>query len=140
MAVVLRGLGARGGPGVAPASWFVAAVNGAGLGDGMAVLTDGQLSGLNRGYAVGQVLPEAADGGPLALVRDGDEIVIDIGARRLDLLVPEAELAARRAAWAEQPATPPVHGRSGWLSQYRTMVQPLERRGVLRPPARAERD
>jgi len=113
----------------------VAAVNGAGLGEGMAVLTDGQLSGLNRGYTVGQVLPEAADGGPLALVENGDEIVIDIGERRLDLLVPETELAARRVRWEERPATPPVHGRSGWLSQYRHMVQPLERGGVLRPGA-----
>jgi len=133
MAVVLRGLGARGGPGVASASWFVAAVNGAGLGDGMAVLTDGQLSGLNRGYTVGQVLPEAADGGPLALVQDGDEIVIDINERRLDLLVSESELAHRSVERARLPAPTPVHGRSGWLSQYRDMVQPLERGGVLRP-------
>jgi dihydroxy-acid dehydratase len=138
MAVVLRGLGARGGPGVASASWFVAAVNGAGLGDGMAVLTDGQLSGLNRGYTVGQVLPEAADGGPLALVEDGDEVVIDISERRLDLLVPEEEMAARRLRWAERPAVPSLHGRSGWLSQYRAMVQPLERGGVLRAGTRAE--
>lgn len=131
MGVVLRSLGARGGPGVASASWFVAAVNGAGLGEGMAVITDGQLSGLNRGYTVGQVLPEAADGGPLALVQDGDEIVIDLGARRLDLLVPEAELAARRARLAE--AGPPHSGvDGGWLAQYRALVQPLSRGGVLR--------
>jgi len=137
MAVVLRGLGARGGPGVASASWFVAAVNGAGLGEGMAVLTDGQLSGLNRGYTVGQVLPEAADGGPLALVRDGDEIVINIGERRLDLLVGEEEIARRNRDRTERPTPVPEHGRTGWLSQYRTMVQPLERGGVLRPSAGA---
>ena len=136
MAVVLRGLGARGGPGVASASWFVAAVNGAGLGDGMAVLTDGQLSGLNRGYTVGQVLPEAADGGPLGLVEDGDEILIDIGARRLDLLVVEGELEARRQRLALRPAQAPQHGRTGWLSQYRHMVQPLEHGGVLRSTPR----
>lgn len=131
MAVVLRGLGARGGPGVASASWFVAAVNGAGLGVGMAVITDGQLSGLNRGYTVGQVLPEAADGGAIALVRDGDEIVIDLAARRLDLAVPEADLATRRAQLDRAgSATSPSGG--GWLDQYRALVQPLNRGGVLR--------
>jgi dihydroxy-acid dehydratase len=131
MAVVLRGLGARGGPGVASASWFVAAVNGAGLGDGMAVITDGQLSGLNRGYTVGQVLPEAADGGPLALVRDGDEVVIDLAARRLDLAVPETELAARRLR-LDEAGPPPSAAGGGWLAQYRALVQPLDRGGVLR--------
>ena len=61
-----------------------------------AELRDGQLSGLNRGYTVGQVLPEAANGGPLAPVRDGDEVVIDLAARRLDTAVPETELATRQ--------------------------------------------
>ena len=98
----------------------------------MAVITDGQLSGLNRGYTVGQVLPETADGGPLALVRNGDEVVIDLAARRLDLAVPETELATRRLRLDEAGAPPSATG--GWLAQYRALVQPLDRGGVLRAP------
>ena len=96
-----------------------------------AELRDGQLSGLNRGYTVGQVLPEAANGGPLAPVRDGDEVVIDLAARRLDLAVPEAELATRRARLGEAGPRPSASG-GGWLAQYRALVQPLDRGGGLR--------
>jgi dihydroxy-acid dehydratase len=129
--VVLRGLGARGGPGVASASWFVAAINGAPLGAEVAIVTDGQLSGLNRGYAVGQVLPEAADGGPIGLVKDSDIISIDIAARTIDLEVNEVELRQR-----PQPvsAAPKVQTR-GWLALYRSWVTPLSEGGTLRPPA-----
>ncbi|MGD9942075.1 MAG: dihydroxy-acid dehydratase [Burkholderiaceae bacterium] len=128
--IVLRGLGARGGPGVASASWFVAAVNGAHLGQDIAVVTDGQLSGLNRGFTVGQVLPEAADGGPIALVRDGDPVTIDIEHRRLDLDIDAAELARRRAALPAFVAAE----RKGWLGIYQQLVQPLSRGGTLKVP------
>jgi dihydroxy-acid dehydratase len=127
--VVLRGLGARGGPGVASASWFVAAVNGARLGDAIAVITDGQLSGLNRGYTIGQVMPEAAEGGPIALVRDGDTVLIDVGNRKLELEISADEMEKRRAAL---PAFVPSETR-GWLRIYQNLVQPLQMGGVLRP-------
>ncbi|MEX0730191.1 MAG: dihydroxy-acid dehydratase [Aquisalimonadaceae bacterium] len=128
-AVILRGLGPRGGPGVASASWFVAAVNGAGLGYDMAVITDGQLSGLNRGLTVGQVTPEAAGGGPLALVRDGDPITIDLAGRKLSLGITEQDFRARQAALP--PFTPLA--KSGWLALYESLVQPLSDGAVLKP-------
>lgn len=125
----LRGMGPMGGPGVALASSFVAAVEGAGLNGHVAIVTDGQLSGLNRGIAVGQVCPEAAASGPLAWVRDGDEIVIDIAARRLDLRVSEDELERRR----QQPNPVVASQEHGWLDVYRRTVQPLARGAVLIP-------
>ncbi|MEH2512153.1 dihydroxy-acid dehydratase [Nitrobacteraceae bacterium AZCC 1564] len=126
--IVLRGLGARGGPGVASASWFVAAVNGARLGEEIAVITDGQLSGLNRGFTIGQVMPEAADGGPIALVQNGDSVSIDVEARSIELEVPEAELEQRRAA------LPPFVNseKTGWLALYQDRVQPLTQGGTLK--------
>lgn len=127
--VVLRGLGARGGPGVASASWFVAAIQGAGFGDRIAVVTDGQLSGLNRGFVVGQVMPEAADGGPLALVQDGDSIEIDLANRRVDLDIDAATFEARRQAMPEFEPTE----KKGWLGIYQRLVQPLSKGGILRP-------
>lgn len=126
--VLLRGLGARGGPGVASASWFVAAVKGAGLSEDIAVITDGQLSGLNGGFAVGQVMPEAAEGGPLAIVRDGDTIAIDLALRSIELEI-DADVIASRFAMltgGERPL-------KGWLAIYRALVQPLSRGGTLRP-------
>ena len=127
--VVLRNLGARGGPGVASASWFVAAVNGAHLGAEIAVVTDGQLSGLNRGFTIGQVLPEAADGGPIAFVRDDDIVSIDIAARRIELEVDAAELTRRRSS------TPPFQNqeKKGWLAIYQDRVRPLSEGGTLKP-------
>ncbi|MFG1208867.1 dihydroxy-acid dehydratase [Xanthobacter sp.] len=127
--VVLRGLGPKGGPGTVFAASFMAALIGAGLGAGVAVVTDGELSGLNSGITIGQVMPEAAEGGPLGLVAEGDVISIDIGARRVDLEVPESELAARRAVWRA-----PDHSQiRGWLGQYAAMVQPLSKGAVLKP-------
>lgn len=125
----LRGMGPIGGPGVALASSFVAAVEGAGFNGKVAVVTDGQLSGLNRGVAVGQVCPEAAAGGPLALVKDGDEIEIDIPGRQINLLIAESEMATRRAE-----ATPIVGAtEQGWLNIYSKTVKPLARGAVLIP-------
>ncbi len=125
--IVLRMLGPLGGPGTVFAASFMAALVGAGLGDSVAVVTDGELSGLNRGITIGQVMPEAAEGGPLALVTDGDVIAIDLDARRVDLMVDAEEMAARQAAWQAPPETTEV----GWLSQYRRLVQPLAKGAVL---------
>ena len=125
--IVLRMLGPLGGPGTVFAASFMAALVGAGLGADVAVVTDGELSGLNSGITIGQVMPEAAEGGPLAAVRDGDSIEIDLNARRIELRVPAAEIAARLKDF-----TPPVpQGRFGWLHLYGKLVQPLSRGAVL---------
>lgn len=124
---VLRGMGPRGGPGMALASGFVSAVDGAGLSASVAVITDGQLSGLNRGIAVGQVSPEAAMGGLIWLVEDGDSICIDVDKRSVTLEVDQAVIEARRASAAEfQPAD-----EHGWLSIYARTVGPMEQGAVL---------
>lgn len=127
---VLRGMGARGGPGMALASGFVAAVEGAGRSRDVAVLTDGQLSGLNRGIAIGLVSPEAAAGGLIAFVEDGDPILVDIEHRTVTLAVDEGELARRRE---RGPTVAPAEER-GWLSIYARTVQPISRGAVLIEP------
>jgi dihydroxy-acid dehydratase len=130
--VVLRGLGVTGSPGMGMASALVFALDGAGLTGRVAVVTDGQLSGLvNKGIVVGEVSPEAATGGPLGLVRDGDTIRIDVLARTADLDVPADELAARTAARAANPPVRPAE--VGWLSVYQRLVRPLPEGAVLRP-------
>ncbi|MGQ4436387.1 MULTISPECIES: dihydroxy-acid dehydratase [unclassified Streptomyces] len=123
--IVLRGMGPRGGPGTVFAASFVAALNGAGLGGQVAVVTDGELSGLNHGLVVGQVMPEAADGGPLAGVRDGDRICIDLDARLLDTDTPRNG--------APVTAGDPQAER-GWLGQYAALVGPIQQGAVLRRP------
>lgn len=130
--IVLRMLGPKGGPGTVFAASFMAALVGAGLGSEVAVVTDGELSGLNSGITIGQVMPEAAEGGPLAAVRDGDVIEIDLAARRIELQVAPEELARRLAGFV-----PPVpRGRYGWLHLYGQLVQPLSQGAVLgRRPA-----
>jgi dihydroxy-acid dehydratase len=127
-AVVLRMLGPKGGPGTVFAASFMAALVGAGLGDKVAVITDGELSGLNSGITIGQVMPEAAEGGPLAAVETGDPIKIDLEARTIDLAIPAAEIEARLAAL---PPRPPTLER-GWLAMYRVLVQPMSKGAVLR--------
>jgi dihydroxy-acid dehydratase len=108
--LVLRGLGPVGTPGMGMASQPVFALAGAGLAERVAVVTDGQLSGLvNKGIVVGEVRPEAALPGPLGLVADGDRIAVDLAARRVDLLVDEVELARRT------PLRTGHSGRNGWL-------------------------
>jgi dihydroxy-acid dehydratase len=130
--VVLRGLGVTGSPGMGMASALVFALDGAGLTGQVAVVTDGQLSGLvNKGIVVGEVSPEAAAGGPLGLVRDGDQISIDVPARTADLRVPAEELAGRKAARAADP--PSRRAEVGWLSVYQRLVRPLPEGAVLRP-------
>ncbi|MBY4213645.1 dihydroxy-acid dehydratase [Rhodococcus fascians] len=123
--IVLRGMGPRGGPGTVFAASFVAALNGAGLGGRVAVVTDGELSGLNHGLVVGQVMPEAADGGPLAGVREGDIISIDLDARRVD--VDPARYGDPVKARGDNPER-------GWLGQYAALVGPIQQGAVLRRP------
>ena len=120
--VVLTGLGLRGSPGMGLTSALMFAIDGAGLSTSVAVITDGQMSGLvNGGLVIAEVSPEGAAGGPLGLVRDGDLISIDVNARTVDLEVEADELAARRAS------LPPLAAPTGcgWLSVYARSVGPL---------------
>ena len=130
--VVMRGAGVRGGPAMGGgASKVVFAIDGAGLGDHVAMLTDGHLSGLVcKGLVVAEVAPEAAVGGPLALVEDGDIITIDLDHNSLEAHISEAEIQARRARW--QPLAPQFGG--GWLDIYRHNVSAMEHGAVLIKP------
>ena len=101
--IVIRYEGPKGSPGMPEMLAVTAAVAGAGLGKDVALITDGRFSGATKGISVGHIAPEACVGGPIAHVRDGDRIRIDTDARSLDVLVDEAELAARAASW-EPPA------------------------------------
>lgn len=123
---VLRMMGPKGGPGTVFAASFMAALQGTDLRGQVAVVTDGELSGLNSGITVGQVMPEAAEGGPLAWVEDGDKIVLDLDARRIDLLVDERVLKMRAGSGLSLPDAP-----KGWLSIYRETVGPLSRGAVV---------
>lgn len=95
-----------------------ATLMGLGLGDSVALVTDGRFSGGTRGPCIGHVSPEAAEGGPIALVEEGDRILLDIPARRLELLVDETVLAERRARWS----APEPKIKSGWLARYAKVV------------------
>ncbi|HEY8239203.1 MAG TPA: dihydroxy-acid dehydratase [Candidatus Limnocylindrales bacterium] len=116
--VVVRYEGPVGGPGMQEMLSVTAALQGEGLGGSVALLTDGRFSGGTHGLMIGHVAPEAALGGPIALVAEGDEIVIDVEARRLDLDIPDAVLAERRAAW--QPPVPRYLG--GVMAKYAALV------------------
>jgi dihydroxy-acid dehydratase len=102
--VVIRFEGPAGGPGMPEMLAVTAAIKGSGLGDSVALVTDGRFSGATAGLCVGHIAPEAAAGGPIALVREGDRITIDIPARRLSLNIPEAELRRRRREWEPPPS------------------------------------
>src|SRR5581483_4540388 len=97
--LVIRNEGPKGGPGMREMLGPTALIYGQGMGEKVALVTDGRFSGATRGMCIGYVSPEAAAGGPLALVRDGDRVRIDAAARRIDCLVAAEELARRRAAW-----------------------------------------
>jgi dihydroxy-acid dehydratase len=116
--VVIRYEGPKGGPGMREMLAITGAIKGAGLGKDVLLLTDGRFSGGTTGLCVGHVAPEASDGGPIALVRDGDRVRLDVAAHRLDLLVDDDELEARRAGWAPLP---PVY-RAGVLAKYVKLV------------------
>jgi dihydroxy-acid dehydratase len=101
--VVIRYEGPRGGPGMREMLAVTGAIKGAGLGKDVLLLTDGRFSGGTTGLCIGHVAPEATDGGPIAFVRDGDPIRLDLAARTLDLLVDDDELARRREGWSPLP-------------------------------------
>ena len=112
--LVIRYEGPKGGPGMPEMLTPTSALMGAGLGDKVALLTDGRFSGGSHGFIVGHVTPEAQEGGPIALVQDGDRISIDAKTRKMDLEVAESELATRRAAWE----APPLKATRGTLYKY----------------------
>ena len=116
--VVIRYEGPRGGPGMREMLAVTAALVGAGLGESVALVTDGRFSGATRGLMVGHVAPEAAAGGPIAAVRDGDVITVDVTSRRLAVEITDAELRARLAAW--QP--PPPRFQTGVMAKYARLV------------------
>jgi dihydroxy-acid dehydratase len=117
--VVIRYEGPKGGPGMREMLAITAAIKGAGLGKDVLLLTDGRFSGGTTGLCIGHIAPEAVDAGPIAFVRDGDLIRVDIAARSLDLLVDEAELASRRSGWEPLP---PRYTR-GVLAKYSRLVR-----------------
>jgi dihydroxy-acid dehydratase len=125
--VILRMMGPMGGPGTVFACSFMAALVGAGHNDDVAVITDGELSGLNRGITVGQVMPEAAEGGPLAVVNEGDRVRIDLHKRKLEIMIEADELKSRLGAWKKRvrPA------KRSWLSIYAQVVQPISKGAIL---------
>ena len=118
--VVIRYEGPKGGPGMREMLAVTAAIKGAGLGKDVLLLTDGRFSGATTGLCVGHVAPEAVDGGPIAFVRDGDRIVLDVANRTLTLDVDEAELERRREGWITAAARAP-HGRAGQVRQARRL-------------------
>jgi dihydroxy-acid dehydratase len=124
--VVIRYEGPKGGPGMREMLMITGAIKGAGLGKSVLLITDGRFSGGTTGLCVGHVAPEAVEGGPIGLVRDGDRVRIDIPNRRLDLLVDDAELAARRSAFAPLP---PRYER-GVLAKYAKLVGSASRGAV----------
>ncbi len=134
--VVIRYEGPKGGPGMREMLNPTSAIAGMGLGSSVALITDGRFSGASRGASIGHVSPEAAVGGPIALVEEGDIIRIDIPGNRLDVLVSDEVLKARRAAW--KPREPKVT--TGYLSRYREMVTSGNRGAVLEIPGQGGND
>jgi dihydroxy-acid dehydratase len=124
--VIIRNEGPKGGPGMqemlSPTSYIV----GMGLGDKVALITDGRFSGGTAGACIGHVSPEAAEGGPIGLLRVGDRLRIDFPNRRIDILVPEVELTARKGGWK-----PVQRQLTGWLSRYQKLVSNASQGGIL---------
>src|SRR5262249_30840372 len=127
--VVIRNEGRKGGPGMREMLAVTAAIKGAGLGKDVVLVTDGRFSGATFGACIAHTAPEAFDGGPIALVADGDPIVLDVPQRRLDLQVDEAELDRRRAGWKR----PAPNYTSGALAKYAALVSGADRGAVCQP-------
>lgn len=127
--VVIRYEGPKGAPGMPEMLKVTAAIVGAGLGESVALITDGRFSGATRGIMVGHVAPEAAVGGPIALVENGDRIIIDGGAGLLKLDMPDEELERRRKNWTP----PPPKYSGGLLAKYAALVQQADRGAVTNP-------
>jgi dihydroxy-acid dehydratase len=124
--LVIRYEGPKGGPGMREMLAVTGALKGAGRGSDCALVTDGRFSGGTWGFCIGHVAPEAVDGGPIAFVADGDRVTIDIGAKRIDLHVDDAEIARRRDGWSPQPA----RYTSGVLAKYAKLVTGAERGAI----------
>jgi dihydroxy-acid dehydratase len=118
--VVIRYEGPKGGPGMPEMLTPTSAIMGAGLGKDVALLTDGRFSGGSHGFIIGHITPEAVDGGPIGLVRDGDQITIDAVKCTIDMAVSDAEIAKRKAAWK----TPAPKATRGVLAKYVRLVKP----------------
>jgi dihydroxy-acid dehydratase len=124
--IVIRYEGPKGGPGMREMLAITGALKGAGRGADCALITDGRFSGGTWGFCIGHVAPEAVDGGPIAFVRDGDRIRIDVPSLALDLLIDDVELASRREGWAPNPP----RYTSGVLGKYARLAQGAEKGAI----------
>ncbi|HEY6286034.1 MAG TPA: dihydroxy-acid dehydratase, partial [Ktedonobacteraceae bacterium] len=127
--VVIRYEGPRGGPGMREMLGVTGAIVGAGLGETVALLTDGRFSGATQGLMVGHVSPEAARGGPIAALQEGDIIIFDIEARRLDAELSDVKIAARLSNWAE----PAPRYTSGVFAKYAALVSSASEGAITQP-------
>jgi len=125
--VVIRYEGPKGGPGMREMLNPTSAIAGMGLGSSVALITDGRFSGASRGASIGHVSPEAAVGGPIALIEEGDIISINIPENTIDVKLSEEELSSRKEKWA--PKEPKV--KTGYLARYASMVTSADRGAVL---------
>jgi dihydroxy-acid dehydratase len=132
--IVIRYEGPKGGPGMREMLSVTSAIYGQGMGDKVALITDGRFSGGTRGFCIGHVGPEAAVGGPIGLLRDGDPIAIDAEAGTLDVELSSSELQERRRLWQSRPTMYP----SGTLWKYAQIVGSAEKGAVTHPGAKAE--
>lgn len=128
--VVIRYEGPKGGPGMREMLNPTSAIAGMGLGSSVALITDGRFSGASRGASIGHVSPEAAVGGPIALIEEGDRIQINIPECTLNVLISDEEMARRKAAW--KPRQPKVT--TGYLARYAAMVTSGNRGAILEIP------
>ena len=127
--VVIRYEGPVGGPGMREMLGVTAAIQGAGLGDSVALITDGRFSGATHGFMVGHIAPEAANGGAIGLVKNGDSIVLDVGNRELNLEIPSDEMEKRRASWS----APSPRYTSGVFSKYAKSVASASEGAITSP-------
>jgi dihydroxy-acid dehydratase len=125
--IVIRYEGPKGGPGMREMIMSPEALRQMGLGEYVALVTDGRFSGATRGPVVGHVSPEAAEGGPIAIVKEDDEILIDIPKRKLDLLIPKEEVAKRMKSWT----CPPLTIQKGYLVRYSRTVSSADKGAIL---------
>jgi len=131
---VIRYEGPKGGPGMREMLGVTSALYGQGMGDKVALITDGRFSGATRGFCIGHVGPEAALGGPIGLLKDGDVIAIDAEAGTLDVELSDTDLAARKGGWEPRPT---MYG-SGTLWKYAQTVGSAEKGAVTHPGGAAE--
>ncbi len=127
--LVIRYEGPKGGPGMREMLAITGALKGAGRGSDCALVTDGRFSGGTWGFCIGHVAPEAVDGGPIAFVRDGDRIIIDVHTHSLEVVVDAAEMARRREGWAPLPP----RYTTGVLAKYARLVQGAETGAITSP-------